>query len=222
LAAAGIAGDYRAGAATRGSVRALAVEDSRGHRAVFTQTEFPIEQATADFAAARLLVSLELERHGLLFHWSGIGARPAQPDDLVAAITEAVGALQPSELHYGRRSLSVRSGERCLGTLNPDGGLTFGGCTDGVPVTGGIRSAFQMVEPAHGLRKRGGVVRSFPVQAIALGKQITILALGGEALLPEGVDPRGLIFAPFSNDAVAAPRDDRMRAAVQRVLARVK
>ena len=74
---------------------------------------------------------------------------------------------------------------------------------------GGIRAAFQMVEPAHGLQKRGETVRAFPVQAIALGKQVTILALSGEAALPEGVSPRGLIFAPFSNEAAtAAPQHD--------------
>jgi hypothetical protein len=65
-------------------------------------------------------------------------------------------------------------------------------------------------------------VRSFPVQAIALGKQVTVLALSGEAALPEGVNPRGLIFAPFSNEAAAAPQGARVRAAVERVLARVK
>ena len=83
-------------------------------------------------------------------------------------------------------------------------------------------AAFQMVEPMHGLQKRGEAVRSFPVQAIALGRQVTILALSGEAALPEGVNPRGLIFAPFSNEVAAAPRDARVRAAIERVLARVK
>ena len=163
-----------------------------------------------------------LERPGLLFHWSGIGARPEQPEDLVTAITTAVNALEAAEVRYGHRSLSVAAGERCLGSLNPDGALAFAGCSDGAAVTGGIRTAFQMVEPAHGLQKRGETVRSFPVQAIALGKQVTILALSGEAALPEGVNPRGLIFAPFSNEAAAAPQDARVRAAVQRVLARVK
>ena len=38
-----------------------------------------------------------------------------------------------------------------------------------------------MVEPSHGLLKRGETARSFPVQAIALGKDATILALSGEA-----------------------------------------
>jgi hypothetical protein len=223
LGAAGFASGYRASAAASGSARALVLEDARGHRAVFTQTEFRITGAVADFVAARLLVSLDLERSGLLFHWSGIGARPEQPEDLVAAITAAVNALEPAEARYGHRSLSVTAGDRCLGTLSPDGALAFGGCADGAAVTGGIRAAFQMVEPAHGLQKRGETVQSYPVQAIALGKQVTILALSGDVALPEGVDWRGLIFARFSNESVAAPPlDARMRAAIQRVLARVK
>ena len=223
LAAGGIAGDYRGGAGASGPARALILEDARGNRAVFTQTEFRITQALADFVAARLLVGLQLQRPGLLLHWSGIGARPEQPEDLVTAITAAVNALEPAEVRYGHRSLSVAAGERCVGTLSPDGALSTAGCTDGAAVTGGIRAAFQMVEPTHGLQKRGETVRSFPVQAIALGRQVTILALSGEAALPEGVNPRGLIFAPFSNQEAAAPaRDPRVRAAVQRVLARVK
>src|ERR1035441_7853829 len=68
--AAGFAADYRAGAAASGSARALVLEDARGTRAVFTQTEFPITQALADFAAAQLLRSLDLERSGLLLHRS--------------------------------------------------------------------------------------------------------------------------------------------------------
>jgi hypothetical protein len=79
LAAAGFAADYRAGAAESGSARALVLEDARGHRAVFTQTEFRITGAVADFVAARLLISLDLERPELLFHWSGIGAAPSSP-----------------------------------------------------------------------------------------------------------------------------------------------
>ena len=222
-AAAAFAGDYRGGASVSGSARALVLEDAHGNRAVFTQTEFRITQALADFVAARLLVSLDLQRPGLLFHWSGIGARPEQPEDLVTAITGAVNALEPVEVRYGHRSLSIVAGDRCVGAVSPDGALSPAGCTDGAPIDGGIRAAFQMVEPAHGLQKRGETVRAFPVQAIALGKQVIVLALSGEAALPEGVNPRGLIFAPFSNEAAAAPpQDARVRAAVQQVLARVK
>ena len=96
-----------AGAGASGSARALVLEDGRGNRAVFTQTEFRITQALADFVAARLLVSLDLQRPGLLFHWSGIGARPEQPEDLITAITLAANALEPVEVRYGHRSISV-------------------------------------------------------------------------------------------------------------------
>jgi len=205
-----------------GSARALALEDARGNRAVFTQTQFRITQALADFVAARLGAALELDRAGLMLHWSGIGARPEQPEDLVAAVTAAVNSLEEAEVRYGHRMLSVSAGERCLGTLSPDGALGAGGCSDGVAVAGEIRAAFQMVTPAHGLMQRMEKAQAFPVQAIGLGKQVTILALSGEAALPEGVNPRGLIFAPFSNEATAAPQDARVRAAVQKVLARVK
>jgi len=223
LAIAALAGDFRAGAASVGSANALVLEDARGNHAVFTQTEFRITQALADFVAARLQVELKLERPGMLFHWSGIGARPEKPDELIAAVTTAYSALEPVEVRYGHRSVSVAVGERCVANLGPDGALASGGCSDGALVSGTIRAAFQMVEPAHGLQKRGDMVRSFPVQAIALGKQVTILAMSGEAALPEGVNPRGLIFAPFSNEASAAPpRDARVQAAVTRVLARVK
>ena len=110
--------------AVAGSARALVLEDARGKRAVFTQTEFRITQAVADFVAARLLVSLDLQRPGLLLHWSGIGARPEQPEDLVTAITDAVNALEPAEVRYGHRSVSVVAGERCVGNLGPDGALS--------------------------------------------------------------------------------------------------
>jgi hypothetical protein len=116
--------------------------------------------------------------------------------------------LEPVEVRYGHRSLSIAAGDRCVGAVSPDGALSPTGCSDGAAITGDIRAAFQMVEPAHGLQKRGETVRAFPVQAIALGKQVVVLALSGEAALPEGVNPRGLIFAPFSNEAVAAPPQD--------------
>lgn len=216
------AAGFRGGAANAGSAQALVLEDARGNHAVFVQTEFRITQALADFVAARLLVTLQLERPGMLFHWSGIGARPEQPEQLIEAVTKAFQALEPVDVRYGHRFVSVAVGERCLASLGPDGALALGGCSDGVAVSGAIKAAFQMVEPGYGLQKRGEKVRQFPVQAIALGKQVTVLALSGEAVLPEGVNPRGLIFAPFSNEAVAAPQDERVRAAIQKVLARVK
>ena len=170
------------------------------------------------FCAARTL-----DRAAILFRWGGIGNRPAQPADLVTAITAAIAALEPASVRYGHRVLSIAAADgHCLGSLNEDGAVGIAGCIEGTDVTGLIRAAFQMVEPAHGLLKRGESARAFPVQAIALGKQVTILALSGEAAFPEGVNPRGLIFSPFSNEAFPPPQDARVRAAIQRVLARVR
>ena len=218
------AADYRAGAAASGSARALVLEDARGNRAVFTQTEFRITQALADFVAARLLVALRTgaRRTALALERNRRPARAARGSgDGDHRRGQCTGSRLRSAMGIAR--FRCRRANDAWETLSPDGALSSAGCTDGVAVTGGIRAAFQMVEPTHGLQKRGETVRSFPVQAIALGKQVTILALSGEAALPEGVNPRGLIFAPFSNEAAAAPqRDARVRAAVQRVLARVK
>jgi hypothetical protein len=217
------AADFRAGAAVAPTARALVLEDAKGNRAVFAQAEFRITQALADFAAGRLLTSQALDRAAIVFRWAGIGARPAQPDDLVIAITAAISTLQPAAVRYGHRILSVSVDDKCLGSLNEDGVVGAAGCTEGAELAGLIRAAFQMVEPAHALLKRGETARAFPIQAIALGKQVTILALSGEAVLPEGLNPRGLIFSPFSNHDTPPPlHDARVHAAIQRVLTRVK
>jgi hypothetical protein len=225
LAAAGIiaAASYKAGTGTAASVRALALQDSHGAYTVIAQTDFRITQTVADFVAAQVMQSHEVDRPALLLHWSGIANRPAQPEELVAAIGAALGAMEPATVRYGHRTISVVAEEdRCIASMNPDGTLAFSACTAGTDITGPIRAAFQMVEPSHALLQRGQTARSFPVQAIALGKEVTILALSGEARFPEGVNPRGLIFAPFSNEADAAPQDARVMAAVRRVLARVR
>lgn len=220
------AADYKAGAGSAGSAMALAIEDSHSVRAVFAQAEFRITQQIADYVAVQAMKDHEIDRAGLLLRWSGIGNRPAQPEDLVAAIDWAFSKLEPAVVRYAHRGLSVlgEEFERCLGALSPDASLSFGGCwKDGAAIAGGMRAAFQMVEPAHGLRQRGDSVQSYPVQAIGLGKVVTILALSGEAAIPEGVNPRGLIFAPFSNEVSPPPvRDPRVSAAVQRVLSRAR
>jgi hypothetical protein len=224
LAAGAMASDFQAATATVGGARVLVLEDAKGKRALFAQTEFHITQSLADFVAAQVLRDYAVDRPQLLLRWSGIGSRPSHPEDLLTAIQTAMDSLAEADLRYGHRSLSVLGiGGACLASLSPDGALGFEHCPEGVPVTGPIRAAFQMVEPSHSLQKRDGPLpRSYPVQAIAFGKQVTILALSGEAAIPPGINPRGLIFAPFSNEESAAPQDARVRAAVQSVLARVK
>jgi hypothetical protein len=202
----------------------VAIQDSHGAYAVIAQTDFRITQAMADFVAAQVMSRHDLDRPALLLHWGGIANRPPHPEELVRAIEAALASMTPATVQYGHRTLSVMGeGDRCLASVNPDGTLALGSCPGGTDITGPIRAAFQMVEPSHGLLQRGQMMaRMFPVQAIALGKEVTILALSGEAHFPEGVDPRGLIFAPFSNEAEAAPQDARVMAAVRRVLARVR
>jgi hypothetical protein len=219
------AADYKAAIASEGMARALALEDSHGTRAVFAQAEFRITQSLADLVAVQVLKKYEIDRAGILLRWSAIGDRPAQPEDLVSAISRALDAVEPAEVRYAHRGLSVAAveGERCIASLSADGNLGFSGCwKDGTEITGAIRAAFQMVEPTRGLLRRGDTVRAFPVQAIGLGKVVTILALSGEAMVPAGVSPRGLIFAPFSNEATAPPKDERVSAAVQKVLSRAR
>jgi hypothetical protein len=223
LAAQAAAAGFKAGVGTSPSSRALALQDAHGAHAVIAQTDFRITQAIADFVAAQVIETHEIDRAALLLHWSGIANRPAQPAELVSAIRSAMEKMDQATVRYGHRSISVvGEDDRCIASLNPDGTLAFSACTPGTDIVGPIRAAFQMVEPVHGLLKRGETARSFPVQAIALGREATILALSGEARLPEGVNPQGLIFAPFSNEADAPPQDAQVMAAVRRVLARVR
>ncbi len=229
LAAAAIlsAAGFKAGAAEAQSARAVALQDSHGSYAVIAQTDFQITQAVADFVAAQVLQSHELDRAAILLRWSGIANRPPQPEELLNAINTALDKLEPAIVRYGHRTLSILAQpviadeSRCLASVNPDGTLTLSSCVSGDELNGPIRAAFQMVEPTHPLIRRGETIRMFPVQAIALGKEVVILALSGEARFPQGINPRGLIFAPFSNEANAAPQDARVMAAVRRVLARV-
>ena len=150
------AASYQAGTGTAASVRALALQDSHGTYTVIAQTDFRITQTVADFVAAQVMQSHEVDRPALLLHWSGIANRPAQPEELVAAIGAALGAMEPATVRYGHRTISVVGDEdRCIASMNPDGTLMFSACTAGMEITGPIRAAFQMVEPSHALLERG-------------------------------------------------------------------
>ena len=233
LAAAGLAADFKAGAASQRAARALVLEDRRGTRAVFVQAEFAVTQALADFIAGRLLKAYELDRAALLLRGieRGTGRRPAQPEDVVTAVNTALGTLGPATVRFDGRTLSVMAPDgRCRAAISAEGTLSFEGWAEGrgggsgekAEVRGPIRAAFQMVEPAHGLQQRTGPVHAYPVQAIALGKQITILGLSGETSLPAGIGRKGLIFAAHANGDSAPPEDERILAAIRQVLARVQ
>ncbi|SPE29869.1 conserved hypothetical protein [Candidatus Sulfopaludibacter sp. SbA6] len=216
--------EYKAGGAAagqaKGLVRALVLEDRRGNRAAIVEARFAIPRAVSDFAGARLLESYGLDRAGVLLR--GVSAAPPQTDDLFTAVAAALGKLEPAAVRYGNGALSVTSADgRCVAALQLDASLTFDRCGAGGLVHGSIRSAFQFVEPAHGLLQRDAAIFSYPVQAIAIGKQVTILALGGE--VPAGrFRAKGLMVASFANDAAPLPDTPEIDAAIRQVLARVR
>ncbi|MGA2269905.1 MAG: hypothetical protein ABSH44_15660 [Bryobacteraceae bacterium] len=188
--------DYQAGTAAAGKAKALALEDRRGNRAVFVAAEFRVSQAVSDFIAAQVLKAYGVDRAGLLLDSVGQG-EPA-PDDAVAAIGAALGALEPAVVRSSGGAVSITAPDgRCRGTLAANGAVEFERCGAGEPVRAPIRAAFQVVDPAHGLQQRGEPTRFSSVQAIALGNRFVVLAVDGE-------------------------RDDaRVSAAIRQVLARV-
>ena len=187
--------DYQAGTAAAGKVKALALEDRHGNRAVFVAAEFRVSQSVADFIAAQVLKAYDVDRAALLL--TSAGQDDPAPDDAVAAAGAALGALEPSVVRLSGEAISITAPDgHCLATLAVDGALAFDRCAPGDPVRVPIRAAFQVVDPSHALQPRGDPVRSSSVQAIALGQQFVVLAVEGE-------------------------RDARVSAAVRQVLARV-
>jgi len=189
--------DYQAGTAAAGKVKALALQDRRGTRAVFATVEFRISQSVSDFIAAQVLKAYDVDRAALFLH-SAAQADPA-PDDAVAAIGAALGSLEPAVVRSSGGAVSITAPDgRCRATLAADGALAFDRCAPGELVRAPIRAAFQVVDPSHALQPRGDPVRPSSVQAIALGQRFLLLSVDGN-------------------------RDDpRISAALRQVLARVK
>jgi hypothetical protein len=188
--------DYQAGTAAAGKVKALALEDRRGTRAVFATAEFRVPQSVSDFIAALVLKAYGVDRAGLLL--VSVGQGDPAPDDAVAAIGAALGGLEPAVVRSSGGAVSITAPDgHCRAKLAADGAVAFERCSAGETVRAPIRAAFQMVDPAHGLQPRGEPVRASSVQAIALGQRFVVLVVDGE-------------------------RDDtRVAAAVHQVLARV-
>ena len=188
--------DYQAATVGTGKVKALALEDRRGTRAVFASVEFRLSQSLADFIAAQVLKAYDVDRAGLLLH--SVGPGDPAPDDAVAAIGAALGALEPAVLRVSGEAVSITAPDgHCRATLAADGAVAFERCAPGDLVRAPIRAAFQIVEPLHALQPRGDPVRSSSVQAIALGTRFMVLVVDGER------------------------EDARVSAAVRQVLARV-
>jgi hypothetical protein len=188
--------DYQAGTAAAGKVKALALADRRGNRAVFAAVEFRVSQSLSDFIAAQVLKAYGVDRAGLLLYSAAPG-EPA-PGDAVTAIGAALGGLEPALVRLSGSAVSITAPDgRCRASLAANGAVAFERCGPGEPVRAPIRAAFQMVDPPHPLQPRGEPVPSSSVQAIALGKGFVVTAVVGD-------------------------RDDaRVSAALRQVLARV-
>jgi hypothetical protein len=129
--------------------------------------------------------------------------------------------MEPAVLRFGRGQLSVAAPDgKCLAAVTPDGSLRLQDCGGGKLVRSPLRAAFRVVEPEHGLQRRGELTQTYPVQALAFGRQLVILGLGGTTGLERFRAP-GFIVIPFANDAAPPPGGARLDAAVRDLLRRV-
>src|ERR1035437_5591081 len=76
--------DYQAGTAAAGKVKALALVDRRGSRAVFATVEFCVSPSASGFIPAQVVKASGVARAALLLPSAGQGEPP--PDGAVAAI----------------------------------------------------------------------------------------------------------------------------------------
>ena len=190
--------EFRAGAAHSDRVRAVAVEDRRGHQVVIVDADFPITRDVADFVAVQVVKLYELSRADIVISGSGFG----QPDaaGILLVLQEAMSDLTLATLTDGS-AISIHTATGCVAIP------LRAACAGGPPIHGTIRSAFQMVDLPHPLQTRDVVPQSYPVQAIAFGKS-TLLALGGDA--------------PTLEASIRQPDEPRVRAALANVLRRVR
>jgi hypothetical protein len=206
--------EYKAGTAQVGEARALALEDRRGNRMVVVQADSAVTREVSDVVAAALIRDYGLTREGLVILGRPGGSADARA--LLTAATAAMGRMAPSAVRFREGSLVAggamvsREGVEMCGECGPGGEA----------VRSPLRAAFRMVEPEHGLERRGEVAAAYPVQAIALGTQAVILALPGA--VPAGrFRAPGRIVLAFANDAVSVPADPRVEEAVRHLLRRL-
>jgi len=206
--------EYNAGTAQVGQARALALEDKRGNRVVVVQADFAVTREVSDFVAAALIRDYGLTREGLVILGRPGGSADARA--LLTAAAAAMGRMTSSAVRF-RDGFLVAGG----GMVSAEGVQMCGECdTGGEAVRSPLRAAFRMVEPEHGLARRGEVAAAFPVQAIALGTRIAILALPG-AVPAQRFRAAGRIVLAFANDTASLPADARAEEAVRQLLRRV-
>lgn len=207
--------EFRAGAAASEHARAVVIEDRKGYRAVFVDADFPITRDIADAAAAQLVKAGGIDRAAIVI--TGSGPSMPQAGDIVDAAARALLGVDRATLSFDG-VLSVRNEAGCIATLYP---LRFDACREGAAVHGPIRAAFRMVDVPHPLQTRDASPRAYPVQAVSIGKVVTVLALGGNLPAAQYAAP-GRIVVTGANDSRAAPDPAVVDAAVAQILKRVR
>lgn len=204
--------EYKAGFATFGHVKALALEDRRGQRAVIATATFSVPLSVADAIAAQAIKEFSLDRANLLVH--SVASGDPVPQDARTAIGAALGDLQPAFLVFGNGRLTVSSHDgHCRIALTAEASLSACTTPNGDSVRSPIRSALRMVDQTRGLQSRDQTPQSVAVQAIALGGSLIIFSAPSNAV-QQG---KGLILAVTP----AVESDPRLTAAVGEVFLRV-
>ena len=212
--AAAVAADYqfKAGYATYGQAKALALEDRRGHRALIVSGAYNIPLPVADAIAAQAMKEFSLDRANLLIH--SVASGEPRPVDAHTAISAALGSLQPAVLIYGNSRLTISSYDgRCLIAISPEASLEPCNTPAGDTVRGQIRSAYQVVNVPHALQTREEApAPGVPLQTIAIGP---VVIFSGPSNLAQPGHHMILATTP------AVEEDAKLNAAVGEVYLRV-
>jgi hypothetical protein len=204
--------EFNAGYVELGRVKALALEDRRGQRAVIATAAFSVPLSVADTIAAPVIKQFNIERSSLLIY--SVASGDPNPEEARNAIGAALGDLKPAILELGNGRLTVSSHDlHCRVAITPEASMVPCSTPAGDLVSGRIRSALRMVDQIHGLQTRDQAPHSVAVQAIALGS--TVLFFSGPSNAAR--NGKGVILA--ATDSVE--EDPRLSAAVGDVFLRV-
>jgi hypothetical protein len=167
--------EFNAGYVELGRVKALAVQDLRGQRAVIAAAAFSVPLSVADTIAGQVIKQFNIERSNLLIY--SVASDAPNPDEARNAIGAALGDLKPAILEYGNGRLTVSSHDgHCRLAISPDASMSACSTPMGDLVSGRIRSALRMVDQMHGLQTRDQAPHAVAVQAIALGSSVLFFA----------------------------------------------
>ena len=204
--------EFNAGYVELGRVKALALQDLRGQRAVIASAAFGIPLSVADTIAGQVIKQFNIERSNLLIY--SVASGDPNPDEARNAIGAALGDLKPAILEYGNGRLTVSSHDaHCRLAITAEASMVPCTTPMGDLVSGRIRSALRMVDQMHGLQTRDQAPHSVAVQAIALGSSVLFFS-GPKNAARNG---KGMILA--LTDAVE--EDPRLSGAVGDVFLRV-